>query len=357
MSSEETTSTNVSTDVPTSNIEMENPMNVPTDVPTDIQPNVGTNVETTEKFSFEKFWNTGNNKYWIIGCIVVVILVIIIIIIAASKKNKEEYCPCSGNSDKKAETDRIAQAKQKISERMKPIDINFNRLAQSRDRIAPEMRTENNKETFVSTGGDAYVNRQGNITGTHVSSDMYSKVPYSELRNAVENNKPLPINEVVGAGRGDNFDLQYQTWIANQEKEMRDPTTVKTMAEIEETSKSVSANLGNDSSCMLTRAGSSRAKIKYEPNGTVAVCSEYSTPERDKNHIIYTGSTLVDVPGYQMDTNRINDEIVLGTSSLAKNFSPKDKKVISTAGGSVLDQTARGVTNTEIPTETFSANY
>lgn len=353
MSTEETTSTTV----PTSNIEMENPMNVPTD----IQPNVGTNVETTEKFSFEKFWNTGNNKYWIIGCIVVVILVIIIIIIAASKKNKEEYCPCAGNSDKKAETDRIAQARQRITQQeMKPME-DGNRMDQlkitgNKDR-SDQLKITGNKETFVSTGGDAYVNRQGNITGTHVSSDMYSKVPYSELRNAVENNKPLPINEVVGAGRGDNFDLQYQTWIANQEKEMRDPTTVKTMAEIEETSKSVSANLGNDSSCMLTRAGSSRAKIKYEPNGTVAVCSEYSTPERDKNHIIYTGSTLVDVPGYQMDTNRINDEIVLGTSSLAKNFSPKDKKVISTAGGSVLDQTARGVTNTEIPTETFSANY
>ena len=348
MSTEETTSTTV----PTSNIEMENPTNVPTsNVEMENPTDVNMNAETTEKFSFEKFWNTGNNKYWIIGCIVVVILVIIIIIIAASKKNKEEYCPCGGNPNKASE------AKQKLSEHMKPTNNSFDRLAQSRDRIAPEMRTENNKETFVSTGGDAYVNRQGNITGTHVSSDMYSKVPYSELRNAVENNKPLPINEVVGAGRGDNFDLQYQTWIANQEKEMRDPTTVKTMAEIEETSKSVSANLGNDSSCMLTRAGSSRAKIKYEPNGTVAVCSEYSTPERDKNHIIYTGSTLVDVPGYQMDTNRINDEIVLGTSSLAKNFSPKDKKVISTAGGSVLDQTARGVTNTEIPTETFSANY
>lgn len=355
MSTEETTSTtvptnvstnvstNVPTNVPTSNVEMENP--------TDVNMNVSTNAETTEKFSFEKFWNTGNNKYWIIGCIVVVILVIIIIIIAASKKSKEEYCPCGGNPNK------VSEAKQKIEQQTKPMENNFDRFAQSRDRIAQQMKTDSNKETFVSTGGDAYVNRQGNITGTHVSSDMYSKVPYSELRNAVENNKPLPINEVVGAGRGDNFDLQYQTWMANQEKEMRDPTTVKTMAEIEETSKSVSANLGNDSSCMLTRAGSSRAKIKYEPNGTVAVCSEYSTPERDKNHIIYTGSTLVDVPGYQMDTNRINDEIVLGTSNLAKNFSPTDKKVISTAGGSVLDQTARGVTNTEIPAETFSASY
>lgn len=292
------------------------------------QTNTQANVGMTEEFSFEKFWNTGCNKYIIIGCIV---LVVILIVICMFNKSKESYCSCGGS-----DSTRVNQARQKI---------------------ASQMKNQQNKETFVSTGGDAYVNRQGNITGTHVSSDMYSKVPYSELRNAVENNKPLPISEVVGAGRGDNFDLQFQTWMANQEKEMSDPTSVKSMAEIEETSKSVSANLGNDSSCMLTRAGSSRAKIKYEPNGTIAVCSEYSTPERDKNHIIYTGSTLVDVPGYQMDTNRINDEITLGTSNLAKNFSPKNNKVISTAGGSVMDQTARGVTNTEIPTETFSASY
>lgn len=292
------------------------------------QTNNQANIGTTEEFSFEKFWNTGCNKYIIIGCIV---LVVILIVICLFNKSKESYCSCGGS-----DSTRVNQARQKI---------------------ASQMKNQQNKETFVSTGGDAYVNRQGNITGTHVSSDMYSKVPYSELRNAVENNKPLPISEVVGAGRGDNFDLQFQTWMANQEKEMSDPTSVKSMAEIEETSKSVSANLGNDSSCMLTRAGSSRAKIKYEPNGTIAVCSEYSTPERDKNHIIYTGSTLVDVPGYQMDTNRINDEITLGTSNLAKNFSPKNNKVISTAGGSVMDQTARGVTNTEIPTETFSASY
>lgn len=292
---------------------------------TDVQ----TDNQTPEKFTFETFWNTGNNKYWIIGSVIVVL--ILIIIVFTSGKNKEEtYCACEDDKN--------------------------NRANQGRPKTAETMKNRENKETFVSTGGDAYVNKQGNITGTHVSSDMYSKVPYSELRNAVENNKPLPLTEVVGAGRGDNFDLQFQTWRANQEKEMRDPTSVKTMAEIEELSKSVSANLGNDSSCMLTRAGSSRAKIKYEPNGTIAVCSEYSTPERDKNHIIYTGSTLVDVPGYHMDTNRINDEITLGTSTLAKNFSPKNNKVISTAGGSVMDQTARGVTNTEIPTETFSAS-
>lgn len=312
MSTEETTSTTVASTINRG----------------DTQANVRTNVGMTEEFSFEKFWNTDYNKYIIIGCIV---LVIILIIICLFNKSKESYCSCS--------------------------DSDSTRVNQARQKIASQMKNQQNKETFVSTGGDAYVNRQGDITGTHVSSDMYSKVPFSEIRNAVENNKPLPINEVVGAGRGDNFDLQFQTWRSAQEKEMSDPTSVKSMAEIEETSKSVSANLGNDSSCMLTRAGSSRAKIKYEPNGTIAVCSEYSTPERDKNHIIYTGSTLVDVPGYQMDTNRINDEITLGTNNLAKNFSPKNNKVISTAGGSVMDQTARGITNTEIPTETFSANY
>lgn len=267
----------------------------------------------------------------IIIIVVLVIIIIIVVLIVKSDSSNEAYCSCNSQDT----TDDIEEVKEKLNDFKKKID---------------------NRETFVSTGGSAFVNKQGDIEGARVFSDMYSKVPFGELRSAVENNKPFPANETLGAGKGDNFDLQFQQWRATQEKDSKDPCAVKTMAEIEETSKSVSANLGNDTSCMLTRAGSSRAKIKLEPNGTIAVCEEYSTPERDKNRTIYMGSYLVHVPGYQLDTNRINDEVVLGTSDLAKNFSPKDNKVISTASATATEATARGATNSEMIAETFSSN-
>ena len=60
------------------------------------------------------------------------------------------------------------------------------------------------KETFVSTGGSAFVNKQGDIEGARLFSDMYSKVPFGELKTAVENNKPYICNETLT----DVFELQ-----------------------------------------------------------------------------------------------------------------------------------------------------
>ena len=83
-------------------------------------------------------------------------------------------------------------------------------LEKAKQKVEEFKNKFDNKETFVSTGGSAFVNKQGDIEGARVFSDMYSKVPFGELRNAVENNKPFPANETIGAGKGDNFDLQFQ---------------------------------------------------------------------------------------------------------------------------------------------------
>lgn len=267
-------------------------------------------------------------KYYIIGVSVAIIalIIIIIVIVIIAKSSKEKYCSCH---------DELLTTNSKYT------DEELKRLKESR-------------ETFVSTGGSAFVNKQGDLEGAHLYTDMHSNVPFSSLRNAVMNNKPIPVNETIGAGKGDNFDQQFQSWRATQEKDGNDPTAVKSMAEIEETSKSVSVNLGNDTSCMLTRAGASKAKIKLEPTGTAAVCSEYKTPERDRNHTIYQVNYLVEVPGFQMDTNRINDELT-SNGSWAKNFSPNQTKNIAVAGATANEPSAIAPAGETIA-ETFSSS-
>jgi hypothetical protein len=286
--------------------------------------------------NMEQIQQTDNNfktfvskyKYYIIGisAAIIALIVIIIIIVVVSNSNKEKYCGCHDDI---------------LNDNSKYTDEELKQLKESR-------------ETFVSTGGSAFVNKQGDLEGAHLYTDMHSSVPFSSLRNAVMNNKPIPVNETIGAGKGDNFDQQFQSWRVTQEKDGNDPTAVKSMAEIEETSKSVSVNLGNDTSCMLTRAGASKAKIKLEPTGTAAVCSEYKTPERDRNHTIYQVNYLVEVPGFQMDTNRINDELT-SNGSWAKNFSPNQTKNIAVAGATANEPSAIAPAGETIA-ETFSSS-
>lgn len=208
------------------------------------------------------------------------------------------------------------------------------------------------KETFL-TSDFAKLDSNGNLIGPRIFTDGYtSPQTFNSLAKAISNNEILPTNGAIGATKGDNFDLQYQSWKETQELE-NDPTKVKSMEEIDEISKRISSNMGNSSSCMLSRGGSSKAKIILDPLGTAGVMDEYKTPERDRNHKIRMVSYAVPVQGFDFDTNRISDEL-MSKGNWSKDFSPQNdgKIALADTNGIVINDT-----NDEKIAETFTLMY
>lgn len=209
-------------------------------------------------------------------------------------------------------------------------------------------KPEEQKEGFLSIHGPAKADGMGAITGESIYTDSTLKMPYEDVLNAVKENRSFNDNEVLGAGFGDGFDGAYNAMREIQTLQS-DPTGVRSQEEMAKVHKQMNHIQGNNGSCIFNRGGTTKAKLKLEPMGTAGVCQEY-TPERDRNHEIRMVRTIIDVPGYDLDTNRIQDQFdsqgkyfkakdgevdgkqIIGNSSVAQMFSPNVPKVITAAG-------------------------
>ena len=213
------------------------------------------------------------------------------------------------------------------------------------------------KETFFALQGEARVNNQGAIVAENVYTNGLLNQPWTEIVDAVKNNKPLADKSVLGAGAGDSFAGAWQ----NQKKHLDitegNEIGVKTPEEIAKIEKQLTNTSNNNTSCLFTRGGSTTAKIVLDPLGTRGVSDTYDTPERERNHKIYTGGSAVLVPGFNINTTNLTKELTINGTGWGKGLS----------GNTVLDTTLTEAKkeseysamsdNTQQAMETFSASY
>lgn len=210
------------------------------------------------------------------------------------------------------------------------------------------------KENFFALGDRAYVDEQGDIGGSRIMTNGLLNQSYDEIKASIQDNKPLKDNSTLGVSEGDGLETAYSAYKGIQEVQENDPTAVRSSKEMADIAKQISAAQNNSSSNILSRAGSSKAKIKMDPLGTVGVCDKYTTPERDRNHKIYSVAHAVYVPGFELDTNRINQELT-SSPGWSKNFASNTISSISSVGsmeGAAKAAQQGGV----VQTETFSSN-
>lgn len=263
----------------------------------------------------------------IAGIIILVIIVVVMIIKSSSKK--EKYCPCE-------------------------LRKRYDESRRCESKTCDEIEKPSYKETFfVTNAKDAKVTPQGTIAAPRIFTDGHMNTSFENVCKAITENKQLPCTGVVGAGKGNNFSTQFDAWRQVQEAQTSDPTSVKTQKELEDISKQVSANLGSDHDCMLSRAGATKAKVVLEPLGTAGVMDEYKTPERDRNHKIRMVSYAVQIPAFELDTNRINDSCTSG-GSWAKGLSPSTTMNIAIGSGRNDEKSAIAPTQTEQVATSFS---
>lgn len=212
------------------------------------------------------------------------------------------------------------------------------------------------QETFFALGDRAYIDDQGDIGGTRIMTNGLLDQSYESLSTAIRNNQPLVGGQSLGVARGDAFEEAYGSWKQVQDNHENNPTAVKSQKEMADIAKQISSSQSNNASNIYSRAGSTKEKIVMNPLGTVGVCADYTTPERDRNHKIYTVSHAVHVPGFNIDTNRINQELTDGGQSWAKKFSPSTNTVISTAGTNGDASKSAKLTNDSTVAESFTRN-
>lgn len=191
--------------------------------------------------------------------------------------------------------------------------------------------SEENKEKFLALGDQAFIDKQGDISGSRILTNGLLNQPYEDIKKSIQEGKPLDDASTLGVGKGDSFENAYNSWKDIQDIQEKEPVGVRSQKEMSDIAKQISSTQNNSESNIYTRAGSDKRKIVLEPLGTVGVCADYTTPERDRNHKIYSVAHAVHVPGFKMDTNRINQEFT-ESPGWSKNFSMNDAdKVVATA--------------------------
>jgi hypothetical protein len=229
-------------------------------------------------------------------------------------------------------------------------------------------------EGFLAINGPASVDGMGTISsGQGIFADSTLKDDYQDVVKAVQNNQRYSDNSNLGVGEGDGFEAAYESM---QQIQALDggATGVKDQAEMTKISKQINAVNANNNSCIFNRAGTSKARIKLEPMGTAGVCQEY-TPERDRNHEIRMVGQVIDVMGFDIDTNRIQDQFdsqgkyvkakdgeisgkALIEGSTAHKFSPNIPKNITVCGyaGRNIPSQIGAETSSQTLTESFTGH-
>mgnify|MGYP003300765381 CR=1 FL=1 len=128
-----------------------------------------------------------------------------------------------------------------------------------------------------------------------------------------------------------------------------------TPEEIAAIEKKISGVQNNNSSCLYTRGGSTKAKIILDPLGCRGVTDSYDTPERERNHKIFDGGSVVYVPGFNINISNLGKEMTYKGKGWGKDFAgntvheftpPETKRIEEGALQSIGEGTAM---------ETFSA--
>lgn len=190
--------------------------------------------------------------------------------------------------------------------------------------------SEENKEKFLALGDQAFIDNQGDISGSRILTNGLLNQPYEDIKKSIQEGKPLDDVSTLGVGKGDSFENAYNSWKDIQDIQEKEPVGVRSQKEMSDIAKQISSTQNNSESNIYTRAGSDKRKIVLDPLGTVGVCADYTTPERDRNHKIYSVAHAVHVPGFKMDTNRINQEFT-ESPGWSKNFSMNNAdKVMAT---------------------------
>lgn len=213
-----------------------------------------------------------------------------------------------------------------------------------------------NKEGFFVTSQNAYVSPvTGAIKGPGIMTDGMTRTNLASLTKQVgETGFAADDSRSLGVSVGSGFDQVYNNQLDIQRIDDKSIGGYQSMADLDTISRKIASSSNNATNNMYTRAGSRPTKMILEPNSIRGIIDEKYLPARDKNYQIATVSTVVPVQGYDINIERIGENLIdTHFSKISRNT--KTKRIPTAAGavgGGILDST--GSANKNILDENIS---
>lgn len=191
------------------------------------------------------------------------------------------------------------------------------------------------KEGFVLTSQNAYVSpTTGAIKGPGIMTDGMTRMPIDNMQKLVNSNGFVSDNAIsLGVSAGNGFDKVYDNQLDIQSIDDKNVGGYQSISDLDQISRKIASSSNNANNNMYSRAGSKPTKMIIEPNGIRGVIDEKYLPDRDKNHQIATVQTIVPIQGYDVNIERLGENLIdTHFSKISRNGKLKR---IPTAAGAV----------------------
>ena len=193
-------------------------------------------------------------------------------------------------------------------------------------------------ESFVMTSQPATISPvTGAIVGQGIMTNQMTRMPLDELTKQVNTNGFVYDGDIsTGIRAGGGFDNMYANQLDIQAIDDKAIGGYQQREDLGEISQKIASSSNNANNNLFTRAGSTPTKMYIAPNEVRCVIDEKYLPERDKNRQIATVGTVIPVQGYDLNIDRIGEEL---TDTHFSSFSSNGKrKRIPTAAGATTSK-------------------
>lgn len=192
------------------------------------------------------------------------------------------------------------------------------------------------REGFFNAAGGAYVDDNTNtIKGNMILTDqMVFGKDANELLDDVRKDHYYAEEGTLGATKNSSgFDRLLSNQLAIQNINNRNNGNVMSQSDMREINKKMISSANNSNFNLFDRSGSKNIRFSVEPSGTRAVIDGDFLGDRDKNHDVTSVRRLIPVKGFNMDIERIPQQMILQKRALGTN---KDNRRKTRSGEAAL---------------------
>jgi len=190
-----------------------------------------------------------------------------------------------------------------------------------------------NKEGFFTTTQGAYIDPvTGVMKGVNLMTDGMTRLPIDSLKQQIQQSGvSADGKQTLGIVQGNGFDQLYSNQQDINEIDKRATNGMHDYNSLTEINSKIASSANNAANNLYTRGGSIPVKMKIVKGEARGIIDAKYLPERDKNYRIDTVDVVIDVPGFDVNIERMG-EYLADTHFSGISNNKKQKRIPTSAG-------------------------